>query len=233
MQHIYGYLWTVLLGNFLNVVVINVRGWSVPSFENIVRSGDLVVGYPGAWKRWVEVKWPGGVSGVSSGGGVPQGLPNSLLDRGLGRWSEIYGCTELGAVGIREGLASEFMLAPYWPARMAGIHTPDALNWLDERRFLLGRRLDGLVEISGMQVDLAKLREVMLQLSGVREIVLRKHEDEIQAIVIGSIGQEELRCFVEAELPAWERPKRLWIRKELPLDAAGKPLFDLEAGIDV
>lgn len=233
MQHIYGYLWTVLLGKFLNVAVMNVRGWSVQSFESSLQPGDLVVGYPGAWQRWGDVKWPEGICGVSSGGGMVETLAASLLRNGLARWSEIYGCTELGAVGVREGLSSDFELAPYWPDRLAGISVPDALEWRDERHFSLGGRLDGLQEIRGMLVDFAKLRTILLEMKGVHDVVLRKREDRVEAMLVGNMEEAGVRIFLEARLPTWERPKRFWICEELPVDVSGKPLFNLETSIDV
>lgn len=226
IRHIYGYLWTVLLAKFCSVAVWNVRGWSVESFESALRPGDLVVGYPGAWQRWKAVRWPAAVSGVSSGGGIAPGVVEALLSGGLSRWTEIYGCTELGAVGKREGLAQDWELMPYWPDRLEGEEAPDELEWLDERRFRLEGRKDGQVEVSGMLVDLAAVRRVLLACPGVAQVALRKGEEKLEAQIAGSVAPEVIAQWMEERLQSWERPARWEVVPELRSEESGKIRFE-------
>jgi long-chain acyl-CoA synthetase len=233
IRHIYGYLWTVLLGQFLHVEVVNVRGWSCEAFAESLREGDLVVGYPGAWRRWADVRWRPGVWGVSSGGGVEVGLGQILRESGLKRWTEIYGCTELGAVGLREDRDTEYKLLPYWPERLAGIEAPDYLEWRGDRSFLLGGRRDGLVKVNGMAVEIGHVREVLLGCPGVWDVALRMGRARLTAMVAGSVNEEAVRGWVAGQLESWERPELKMVGARIPLDELGKPLFDLEAGVDV
>ncbi len=236
IRHIYGYLWTVLLGKFLQVDVVNVRGWSCEAFGALLREGDLVVGYPGAWGRWVDLRWPRGVCGVSSGGGAEEGLGKKLRERGLERWTEIYGCTELGAVGSREAGEAEYELLPYWPTRLMGIEAPDELTWQGDRRFRLGRRKDGSVKVNGMAVDLGWVRGVLLSCPGVRDVALRMGRERLTARVAGSVTEAALHGWMTDRLETWERPEIRIVGRELRVDERGKPLFglfDLEAGVDV
>lgn len=226
IRHIYGYLWTVLLAKFCSVAVWNVRGWSVQGFESALRPGDLVVGYPGAWERWKQVRWPGGVSGVSSGGGMAPGLVEALLAGGLGRWTEIYGCTELGAVGMREGLAQDWELMPYWADRLEGEEAPDELEWLGERRFRLGGRKDGQVEVSGMLVDLAAVRRVLLACPGVAEVAVRKGEERLEAMITGAVAPAVIEQWMRERLEIWERPARWKVLPALRYQESGKVCFE-------
>jgi 4-coumarate--CoA ligase len=139
-EHIYGHIWGVLLPESLAIEMVNVRGWSAGEFASFVRPGDLVIGFAGAWERWREVVWPPGVTAVHAGDPAPAGVLAGLLEKGLERWVDVYGCTELGAVGVRENGAREYELMPWWPDRLEGIEAKDELAWTATRRFQLGPR---------------------------------------------------------------------------------------------
>lgn len=233
IHHIYGFLWTVLLGKYLIVDVMHVRGWHPEATATLLREGDLIVAYPGAWSRWANIQWPGGVVGVSSGGGAPDDLGPKLLAKGLDRWTEIYGCTELGAIGLREAGARDYELLPYWPDRMRDHEPPDYLDWVGPRQFQLLGRKDGCVEISGMNVDLALVRRQLLACPGVQEVALRKSGTRLEAMVAGSIELQTMENWAAEHLTTWQRPKRYQIGTAMRVDERGKLLFDLEAGVDV
>jgi acyl-CoA synthetase (AMP-forming)/AMP-acid ligase II len=151
----------------------------------------------------------------------------------LTRWSEIYGCTELGGIGAREGLEREYRLFPWWGDQLAGEEAPDELDWADGRHFLLGGRKDGRVEVSGMQVDLSQVRRALLECPGVQAVALRKGRERIEALVAGRVAREAIEGWAAERLERWERPRILRVENRIRVDERGKPLFDLKAGVDV
>ncbi|MDX2266505.1 MAG: hypothetical protein NW208_00230 [Bryobacter sp.] len=140
-EHIYGYLWGWALPEAQQVESISVRGWTVEEFGAFVRSGDLVVGFASAWKRWQHLRWPENVTAVHAGDPIVDGVCEALLEHGLSRWIDVLGCTEHGALGVRHDRDKVYHLLPWWPDRLSGIHIEDELQWLDHRSFVhLGRK---------------------------------------------------------------------------------------------
>ena len=49
-HHIYGFLWTILLPQRLQIDVVDVRLWSASKLASQIRQGDLLVGSPPIWR---------------------------------------------------------------------------------------------------------------------------------------------------------------------------------------
>ncbi len=226
-EHIYGYLWTVLLPAALEVESVAMRGWTGAEVARVVREGDWIVGYGRAWERWVGMAWPGGVTGVHSGGAVDRGVVRALQEKGLARWVDVYGCTELGGIGWREGEAEEYDLFAYWPDNLGEEEAPDELHWRgDGRHFALGARRDGQVEVSGRLVSLDRVRAVLEEVEGVEGVLVKKMANEeggrLRVLAVGRATEEAVWARCALALESWERPAVIRVMREWPEGANGK-----------
>jgi 4-coumarate--CoA ligase (photoactive yellow protein activation family) len=181
-NHIYGFLFTVLLPQRLGVPVIDARVHSPPSIPAIARAGDLVVGFPTGWHAAAAAgtTWPAGIVGVSSGAPCAPEVGADLLRLGLRQLVEIYGATETGGIGWRATAAAPYRLLPHWQrvdaervrrappgaprmlntrdiARAAcdssDFELPDVVEWRDARHLVPVRRRDRAVQVGGVNVQ--------------------------------------------------------------------------------
>lgn len=188
--HIYGFIFGVLLPEFLRVPVVE-AGWTLLGGSARPRAGDLIVSVPFLWEQVLPAveRLPGEVWGMTSTAPLPEYLSRRLRESPLERLLEIYGSSETGGVGWRDqcrfsGDATEeersFELFTFWkrwegdhPHRLERVHSatanalrelPDRIRWTGERRFLpLGRR-DFVVQVGGQNIDLEDLRRRILDL---------------------------------------------------------------------
>ncbi|QLF94300.1 AMP-binding protein [Pseudomonas sp. ABC1] len=112
----------------------------------------------------------------SSGGALPTAVAQTLARR-LGQWpSEIYGSSETGGIGWRQGSASwqpfadiELSLDDQGALRIASPYLPsghveqsmDAAELLDDGRFLLHGRLDRIVKLEEKRISLPMLEQAL------------------------------------------------------------------------
>ena len=138
-QHIYGFLFTVLLPHRLShrlshrpghrlshqpdhpaghptPEVIDLVGQPAAVAAALARPGDLVVGFPSWWQQALRPAglWPPDVIGVTSTAPCPPETSALAAERGLARWLEIYGSTETAGVAWREEAQGPFRLHPFW-----------------------------------------------------------------------------------------------------------------------
>ncbi len=246
-HHIYGFLFTALLPDRLGVPV-------APAATPL-EPGDLVVSFPERWlflERSVE-RFPPDVTGTTSTAPCPAWLPEALAARGLAGLLEIYGSSETAGIGVRRWPDPAYTLLPHW--RFAGppsdpgsgprpvellrrsgarAATMDGLLVEGERRFTVGARADGAVQVGGVNVHPAAVAARLAQHPGVRDAAVRlMRPDEgsrLKAFVVPSdpaADPEPLRAalaaWIDAQLPAAERPRALSFGAELPRNPMGKP----------
>jgi long-chain acyl-CoA synthetase len=251
-HHIYGFLFTVLLPHALGAAttpVLAVQGRPPASLPPRLARGDLLIAFPELWQALsrLQAGWPEGVRGVSSTAPCPPATAQALEAAGLARLFHIYGSSETAGVGWRDTAEGPYRLHPFWqrdpqdsqtlwrmaPAAEPEAHRlPDAVHWLDERHFLPGGRLDGAVQIGGVNVHLAQVRQLLLRHPAVADAALRTQE---------VAGQLRLKAFVvprepadaaalAGELATWgrrhlapaARPVSWTVGPELPRNAMGK-----------
>lgn len=247
-HHIYGCIWTALLPERLGAPCLDARAWPPGEIARRLAPGDLIVATPFLW-RFLDRSLgglPPDCEGVTSTAPMAGELWRSLLGKGLSRLSEAYGSTELGGVGARTGPDEAFELLPVWTRatdglRRAGgagvsVSLPDRLEWIGDGRFRLGGRLDGAIQVGGVNVHAGRVAEAIRQRPGVSDCMVRPTGDpaseagvRLKAFVVpaGDVDQERLR----AELAAWmrealleaERPVLLTFGESLPVTAMGKP----------
>jgi long-chain acyl-CoA synthetase len=217
-HHIYGYLWTILLAEALKVEALTAPGR--------LRFGDLVVGFPGGWRKLPSSGWVPDVWAVSSGASASGTEAEHLRAIGCARWFDVYGSTETAGIGMRESPDAPFELFPWWPDSFT--EAPNRLHWVGERHFFVGDRRDGAVQVSGLNVYPERVAAVLMEHPGVREAVVRKMRPEegerLKAFIVGSATAEELLTWCEERLSKPERPTAIYLGHSLPIGNLGKPI---------
>lgn len=243
-HHIYGFLFTVLLPEILDVPVLELaRSGSV----SLLEPGDLVIGFPTRWQALLRsaARFVPDVQGTTSTAPCDPQVIAGLHAAGLARMIEIYGSTETAGVGWRDSTDDPYSLLPTWQridARTLCAGTREgspqfALNdhvfWSDNRSFRVDSRIDGAVQVGGINVfpDLIARR-------------LEEHPAIASACVRFSVSDQRLNAFLVPqdanavaqllvpEIEAWmastfsthERPRRLTIGPEIPVNDLGKSI---------
>jgi 4-coumarate--CoA ligase len=247
-HHIYGFLWTVLLPRWLGVPWCDGRaGGGVAAW----RDGDLVVGFPLRWKQLARggTAIPAGVHGVTSTAPIDAGTVRALRRAGLGRMLEVYGSSETGGVGWREDPEAPYAPLAHWtleaggreltraPARAGGppqtVPAPDLLEPAGPGGFLVRGRRDAQVQVAGVNVSPARVRDVLATHPAVGECAVRLmapgEGGRLKAFVVPrgdptdpALARAALRAWLAERLSAPERPGAVTVGAELPRDPQGK-----------
>ena len=216
-HHIYGFLFTVLLPQRLpDAQVLDIRASSPGAVPNLARAGDLIIGYPDFWAAVVRAApfgWPKAVTGVTSTAPCPPEIAEELKRGGLARLVEVHGSSETAGLGWRDDPRAPYQLLPMWQrldadlvvrvARAAGseaaeaVSPPDSLGWVDDRHYRVTGRRDGAVQVGGVNVFPARVRDV-----------LREHPDVAAAAVrlMNEFEGRRLKAFIVPKSPAIDHP---------------------------
>lgn len=164
---------------------------------------------------------------------------------------EIYGSTETGGIAQRNRADGQTAFHPFAcvNVRIENTHmkvqsdflsgelekdsagffqTADRAEWAGPSGFILLGRSDGIVKVGGKRVDLATIREALLQVDGVRDVyvfarpVHSTRENEIVALVEGSAGTDQLQQAAKSKLPPYAMPRRIKTTAKIPLSSTGK-----------
>ncbi|TAL54490.1 MAG: 4-coumarate--CoA ligase [Pandoraea sp.] len=251
-HHIYGFLFTVLLPARLGVSVVDARLVAPQALPRLLAPGDVLISHPAHWSmvaRYASAL-PAEVTGVTSTAPCPPTLAGMLTSGkgGLRRLLQIYGSSETAGIGWREGPTEAYQLMPHWARHGADeatltrtgsdgvariIRLQDRLGWQSNRRFAVLGRIDGAVQVNGINVFPEHVRDVLLQHPGVADAAVRlmaPHETEgLKAYVVARAGVDvpallgDLKSWMQARLPAPARPKSYRFGDALPVNALGKP----------
>ena len=240
-HHIYGAIFTALLPDALGCEVIEAAG------AEAVREaapGTLVIGTPTHWAYLARslLGFPPGLIGVTSTAPMPPQLAHRLRGQRLARLVEVYGSSETGGVAMREHEGAAYTLLGGWSARggelervladgsLSSTAPPDHLRWLDERRFVVEGRRDGAVQVGGINVFPARVRDTLLAHAGVADAAVRLEPGtgRLKAFVVPAGARDdavldELDRWCGDRLSAPERPRRIALGGALPVNAMGKP----------
>jgi 4-coumarate--CoA ligase (photoactive yellow protein activation family) len=243
-HHIYGFLFTILLPQFLGCEVLDARGSSPAALGALLQPGDLLVAFPTVWEAALEarVRWPGSVIGVSSGSAARPGLFRELRLQGLQDLFEIYGSTETGGIGSRRDGDSPFCLFGFWSKldddrvqkNAAAYWLPDVVTWVDQERLLPAQRRDRAVQVGGVNAYPSRVRSVLVAHGGVADAAVRlmraDEGERLKAFVVPSdpnadprILQASLVEWVQTRLVTAERPRSFTFGAAVPVTHAGKP----------
>jgi long-chain acyl-CoA synthetase len=250
-HHIYGFLFTVLLPHAMGrpeLPLLDLQGRPPIGLDSLLRTGDLVVGFPEWWRAVgrVQPRLPGGIIGITSTAPCPDEVCEAVMATGLMRLLHIYGSSETSGVGWRDWPAQGYQLHPFW-ARVTGqdqaltrllpdstackVKLQDQMTWLAPDRFQPGPRLDGAVQVGGVNVHLDQVRQRLLQQAGVMDLALRLHDfagqSRLKAFVVPAPDApanmaEQLRTWAARHLPPSARPVHYTLGAELPRNSMGK-----------
>lgn len=262
-HHIYGFLFTLLLPRLLQprdaahgIEVIDLYGMPPAAVPARLREGDLLVGVPVQWQALARLapRWPAQVIGTTSTAPCPAEVCDTLRHSGLHRLLHVYGSSETSGIGWREGGEPSYRLHPYWHrvdgdpqtlVRTLPLGTAlraelqDRIDWPEQRRFVPGPRIDGAVQVGGVNVHLAAVRETLMRHPNIAQVALRLHPFEagprLKAFVVPRI-ETGLDCGSTAEqdfaasLHDWSRrhlapparPVHWRFGETLPVNEAGK-----------
>jgi 4-coumarate--CoA ligase (photoactive yellow protein activation family) len=241
-HHIYGFLFTAMLPQRLGVPVVSYG--TAP-----LAPGDLVVSFPEHWRLIARGHraFPPDVAGVTSTAPCPRDLIEDLASRGLSAFTEVYGSSETAGLGTRRYPETAYTLMPHWrfgeeaePGRPGivhasgrTVHAMDRLARQGERAFTVAGRLDGMVQVGGVNVDpaaiAARLRAHPLVADAAVRLMRPDEGTRLKAFIVPAEGvavdalRAELQAWIPQNLPvAAERPAALAFGPALPLNAMGK-----------
>ena len=250
-HHIYGFLFTVLLPQALGVdeeAIVDLRGSTPAWLARGARPGDLVIAHPDFWRAAARTvaALPADVVGVTSTAPCPDDVAQAMADAGLARLVQVYGSSETAGIGARASHHEDYALFPHWrldaadPRRLvrtlpeAGEQAfvlQDALEPRGDRHFRLGARHDQAVQVGGINVFPARVREVLCRHPQVQDAAVRLMRPEegtrLKAFVVpnedaGPELRDALRVWIDAQLAVAERPKAICFGKALPVSSTGK-----------
>ncbi len=243
-HHIYGFIFSVLLPALAGCEVIDIRTMLPPRFL----PGDLLVSFPDHWQYLAaSLNHLPFVTGVTSTAPMPTALARDLHARLLPRLIEIYGSSETGGVGWRDDPDAPFALLDIWSVREApandgilqvtgpsGNHaeTPDRVAMAGPRSFRVRGRVDGAVQVGGINVFPARVAATLQRHPLVAHARVRLAAPEcgrLKALIVPNdpaINQNELRQQLEdwimQHVQGPERPRSLTIAPEIPIGNLGK-----------
>lgn len=250
-HHIYGFLFTILLPRRLGVPVLDIRGHSPSALPAMARRGDLVIGHPAFWAavaRAAPSGWPAGVTGVTSTAPCPAEVAVALAAAGLSRLLQVHGSSETAGLGWRDDPYGPYTLLPHWQrapgdrllqaplpgvATAAEIMAPDRLEWLDQRRYRVGSRLDGAVQVGGFNVFPARVGDVLREHPDVAAAVVRlmrpAEGSRLKSFIVPrdpgidvAVLRDKLDALAARRLSGPERPRAYDFGLVLPTDPMGK-----------
>lgn len=168
-HHIYGFLFGVLLPYRLGVPVLDGRAFMPGGLARTANGTDLIIGHPAFWDLFAgqtatsHLRLPEGCIALSSTGPLAEDSRQTLAGAGCAGFFEIYGSSETAGIGYRPLDREDYELLPYWSIEgsalvdQAGcrVALPDHINETGPGRFVLGGRVDRMMQIGGMNVSLA------------------------------------------------------------------------------
>jgi len=251
-HHIYGFLFTLLLPHAMgrpDLPVLDLQGRPPIGMDALLQPGDLVIGFPDWWRAVARVqpRLPAGITGITSTAPCPEDVCEAVMGTGLSRLLHIYGSSETSGVGWRDWPHAGYQLHPFWQrlpndAQRLARAAPDGqtttfalqdqMSWLAPDRFQPGPRIDGAVQVGGVNVHLEQVRARLLRQPGVQDIALRLHDFQgqrrLKAFVVPKpdapegLG-ESLQAWAARHLAPAARPVHYTLGGEMPRNSMGKP----------
>lgn len=251
-HHIYGFLFTVLLPAEMGIEVRDGRdtGTGIPAAG--IRPGDLLISFPAHWSFLERslAGLPEDVEGVSSTAPMPPQLIRRIAEKGISRFSEIYGSSAHGGIGYRHKTGQPFRLFSYlhpaaFPAdentllvrtypngKPRVFPAEDLLEWEDEKHFYVRCRRDGAVQVGGINVYPETVAEKIRAHPLVADCAVRLMKDReiprLKAFIVPETDREkdilirELRGWMQQHLHTAEIPLHLRLGEKLPRNEMGK-----------
>lgn len=236
-RHCYGFMFGLFLPHILNT-----RVKRMPPFANMffaaLESGDAGIGIPLMYESERMFTDGTGVTLVSASAPFAPKVFNELLGRGC-KIAEIFGSSETGVLGWRNSPESPFRLVPYFSridvktvAREGTnkkIELMDNLEWIGPAEFYPRGRFDQVIQVGGVNVSMARVKNMLDQIPGVEDCAVRsiRPGGRLKAFIVireGS-GKDSAKKNILAaarKFPVAERPVKINFGNSLPINAMGK-----------
>ncbi|MEK7264541.1 MAG: hypothetical protein AAB227_00450 [Pseudomonadota bacterium] len=228
-----GFTLSVLTPNLLQAPSVDVRSMAPDEMKKFLAFGDALIATPSLWRYMLAqgVFAPDNAMAVFFGEPMTADLASEIRKAGFGAQREIYGSTEHGLIGWRDVPSDPFALFDNWRKQDAGLRrvlpsgetaevTPmDELLWEGDRRFRLGGRRDGAVQIGGVNVFPARIAQKIAEHPEIRrcEISVTKQQNGADRLVVtielnsGAPPSEStarsIDSWCRAKLQPYERPR--------------------------
>lgn len=252
-HHIYGFLFSVLYPDRENIKVIDARLKSPGYLKEVVTSSDLIVGTP-VLLRYIQRslgELPLLPCYLTSTAPMPLDQAQEIRGEGARRLYEIYGSSETSGLGVRDRDANYQVLPHLDVIEKDSAHCfsrksadgepilfspPDDLQWEGTASFRPLKRLDGAVQIGGINVFPERVKKVFEELPIVEECAVRPTSNidddaavRLKAFVVPSKQQdqqdsliEQLKAHANKVLKDAERPINFTFGPEIPRNEMGK-----------
>ncbi len=249
-HHIYGFIFTVLLPCAMGAPVLDFMDRSVLGLSAQLRPGDLVVGHPELWRAAARVtpEFPADVVGVTSTAPCDPAVLRDLRAHGMTRIIEVYGSSETAGIGWRDDPGEPYWLFAHWrrgkdeseiirqglAAAARAVLLCDRLEWRGSDRFLPLGRLDGAVQVGGINVFPARVAAALAKHPAISDVAVRLMKPgegtRLKAFIVPREPETDLEAL-RSEIKAWisenmsvaERPKALRFGPQIPTSPMGKP----------
>ncbi len=256
--HIYGLLFTVIAVMAAGCCVSARQPFMPAEVEEMLadESVTVFVSGPAHYRllRDSEIRSPGLRLGFSSGGMLDsRDGANFHAKTGVGV-TEVYGSTETGGIACRQRALGEDEWTVFpdvlWTTRAVDegeellvnsrflstgllledgfFPTGDIVIPVDENRFSLVGRADGIVKVGGKRVDLLEVKQKISSIEGVRDchVATMPRTDgrsvEIVALVSGSVESGKIRQLLGKDVSPLAMPRRIIKVNEIPTTPTGK-----------
>ena len=237
-HHIYGFLFTILLPEVTGWPVLDIRMMHPGSLRSALRPTDLLVGFPTGLAALLQhsTDLPDGISIVSATSSLSAATHDGLRSRGAAEVVDIYGSSETAGIASRRSPTMPFELLPRWGRSAAEtavveISTgatftlPDRVTWEGERLLRPAERIDGAVQVSGINVFpeqvASKLKDHPMVLDCEVSLDTGSPEPRLRAVLVPVSGMDAdaviAACdhWARRNLSAPERPVSFTIATKL------------------
>ncbi|WP_051261616.1 AMP-binding protein [Desulfovibrio inopinatus] len=247
--HLYGFMFALVLPQELAIGTRCLAPVPTTDFFEILRPGDVVVGFPLFWKAVARIgrRFPDSVTGITSTGPCPADVIYDLEAAGLHHMREVFGSSETGALGMRSHPDEPFDLMPHWqrdPENVFGLIRnvpgqgiqrlpfPDDVQWKDSRRFLPLGRKDKAVQVAGINVYPEHIASIIAEHPLVKLCTVRldsSGSERLKAFVVPAHGSSlsptdtnRLRQDLAKILKPEQMPRYIASGRTLPINGMGK-----------
>lgn len=238
-HHIYGFLFSCVLPDLKHMDVIDLHYAAPGAAFRHAQAGDLIVGTPFNWEVLCKTgqRFCDGVNGVTAAGPMRPATWQVIAENNLSRLTEIYGATETGGIGSRCSPDAPFELLPHLEQTDLGVRSKDGgsalilqdvLAWETARTFHVSGRLDAMVQVAGVNVSPALVKDRLIEVKGVADAVVRLGSDRLRAFIVPEAGhsQEHLEkrilAHVNSTLDVPSRPASYCFGPQVPRNEMGK-----------
>lgn len=248
-QHIYGFIFSILLPEILRVPVVRgLKAFTLTQGQRL-KNGDLLVGFPSWYQQLMQANsaFPLGAFAVCSSGPIAAPVLQHLQQQGLKTILEVFGSTETAGVGVRHQRDGWYQLLPRWQRhdeshlidvqRQQTQALPDHVEWLDEQQFKPLARKDDAVQVNGYNVYPRRIAALIAEHPNVKTARVRLLNDQessgLKALLITEESARDIPAeAVIAQVASWlatklddaEMPRKFSVAGKIPVNDMGKEI---------